>query len=96
MTREEFLAWVEQQPCGRFERIDGIVVAMAPERASHNRRKRAAQNALRRAAAEAGLASCEVFGDGIVSRETGGRRENHVLIGSHERRELRREALARG
>ncbi len=32
ITREEFLAWVEQQPSGRFERIDGIVVAMAPER----------------------------------------------------------------
>jgi hypothetical protein len=25
---------VEQQPSGRFERIDGIVVAMAPERAA--------------------------------------------------------------
>ena len=39
MTREEFQSWVEQQPAGRFERIDGIVVAMAPERASHNLRK---------------------------------------------------------
>ena len=34
MSREEFLAWVDQQPSGRFERIDGIVVAMAPELAS--------------------------------------------------------------
>ena len=41
MTRDEFLVWAEQQPSGRFERIDGIVVAMAPERASHNRCKRA-------------------------------------------------------
>ena len=66
MTREEFLAWVAQQPSGRFERIDGIVVAMAPERAAHNRRKGAARDALRRALSKAGLTSCEVFGDGMT------------------------------
>jgi Uma2 family endonuclease len=66
MTREEFLAWVEQQPSGRFERIDGVVVAMAPERASHNLRKRAACDALRRAVREAGLKSCQVFADGMT------------------------------
>jgi len=66
MTREEFLAWVEQQPSGRFERIDGIVVAMAPERASHNLRKGSARDALRRAIREAGLSACQVFGDGMT------------------------------
>jgi Uma2 family endonuclease len=66
MSREEFLAWVEQQPPGRFERIDGVVVAMAPERISHNRRKGAARDALRRAVRDAGLASCEAFGDGVT------------------------------
>jgi Uma2 family endonuclease len=66
MTREEFMAWVDQQPSGRFERIDGIVVAMAPERASHNRRKGAARDALRRAVREAGLTSYEAFGDGMT------------------------------
>jgi Uma2 family endonuclease len=66
MTRDEFLAWAEQQPSGRFERIDGIVVAMAPERASHNLRKGAARDALRRAVREAGLTSCQVFGDGMT------------------------------
>jgi Uma2 family endonuclease len=66
LTREEFLSWVEQQPCGRFERIDGIVVAMAPERLSHIRRKGSAWNALRRAIAAAGLASCEAIGDGAT------------------------------
>jgi Uma2 family endonuclease len=66
MTRAEFLAWVEQQPSGRFERIDGVVVAMSPERASHNLRKGAARDALRRAAREAGLTSCQVFGDGMT------------------------------
>jgi Uma2 family endonuclease len=49
MTRKEFLAWTEQQPSGRFERIAGIVVAMAPERVSHNLRKGSARDALRRA-----------------------------------------------
>jgi Uma2 family endonuclease len=66
MSREDFLAWVEQQPSGRFERIDGIVVAMARERISHIRRKGAARDALRRAIREAGLASCEVLGDGVT------------------------------
>ncbi len=66
MTREEFLAWVEWQPSGRFERIDGIVVAMAPERVSHNRCKGAARDALRRAVREAGLTSCEAFADGVT------------------------------
>lgn len=68
MTREEFLAWVARQPSGRFERIDGIVVAMAPERIAHNRRKGAARDALRRAVREAALASCEVFADGVSVR----------------------------
>jgi Uma2 family endonuclease len=66
MTREDFLAWTDLQPTGRFERIDGIVVAMAPERASHNRRKRAARDALERAVSKAGLTSCEVFADGMT------------------------------
>ena len=68
MTREEFLAWVEQQPTGRFERIDGIVVAMAPERISHIRRKASARDGLRRAVRDAGLTCCEVFPDGVSVR----------------------------
>jgi Uma2 family endonuclease len=66
MTREEFLAWASQQPSGRFERIDGFVVAKAPERVAHNRRKRAARDALRRAVRAAGLTTCEAFADGIT------------------------------
>jgi Uma2 family endonuclease len=66
MTREEFVAWVEQQPSGRFERIDGLVVALAPERASHNLRKGAARDALRRAVSEAELTPCEVFSSGMT------------------------------
>ena len=33
MTVDEFLAWAMAQPEGRFELVDGRVVAMAPERA---------------------------------------------------------------
>ena len=66
MTREAFQAWVDRQPSGRFERIDGIVVAMAPERAAHNRRKRAAYDALRRAILRAGLTTCEAFAGGMT------------------------------
>jgi Uma2 family endonuclease len=65
MTREEYRAWAERQPSGRFERIAGVVVGMAPERAAHNRCKGAAKEALRRAVQQAKL-SCEAFGDGMT------------------------------
>ncbi len=32
LMAEEFLAWMEQPPSGRFERIHFILVAAAPER----------------------------------------------------------------
>ncbi len=64
-TREEFRRWAEMQPRGRFERVDGHIVAMAPERAAHNRLKTAAWLALRRAIADAGV-DCEAFIDGIT------------------------------
>ncbi len=65
MTRDEFRRWTDAQPRGRFERLDGHVVATAPERAAHNRLKAAAWLTLRRAIAEAGVA-CEAFIDGIT------------------------------
>ena len=34
-TADEFIAWALEQPTGRFELDNGVVVAMAPERASH-------------------------------------------------------------
>ena len=39
MSREEYRRWAEAQPRGRFERVAGEVVAMAPERVAHNRVK---------------------------------------------------------
>ncbi len=65
MTRVEYRAWVEQQPNGRFERIDGVVVAMAPERVEHNDRKMQTWLALRRAVRDAGV-PCHVNGDGMT------------------------------
>jgi Uma2 family endonuclease len=35
MNVEEFLAWAETQPKGRYELVDGVVVAMSPERVRH-------------------------------------------------------------
>ena len=65
ISREDYLAWAEQQPAGRFERIDGVVVAMAPERVGHNICKFAAHRALRDAARQASL-PCQVLGDRVV------------------------------
>ena len=65
MTRPEYRAWAERQPAGRFERIDGVVVAMAPERVEHNDRKMLTWLALRRAVREAGM-PCHVVGDGMT------------------------------
>lgn len=64
MSRQEFLAWVDQQP-ERYELVAGHVVHMARERAIHNDVKYLAWTALRRAIAEAGV-PCHVKGDGIA------------------------------
>jgi Uma2 family endonuclease len=65
MSREEYRRWAEAQPSGRFERIEGLVVAMAPERLSHATRKALVWLALRQAVQAAGL-PCEVYPDGVT------------------------------
>ena len=65
MSREEYRRWAEQQPSGRFERVEGVVVAMAPERASHADRKALVWLALRQAVATSGL-PCHVYPDGMT------------------------------
>src|SRR4051794_9397748 len=65
MSREEYRHWVMTQPSGRFERVDGVVVAMAPERLSHADRKALVWLALRRAVMEARL-PCHVYPDGVI------------------------------
>jgi Uma2 family endonuclease len=64
-TREEFLAWYEAQPRGRYERLDGRIIAMAPERVAHVRLKSAVWLALRRSIADAHV-PCEALTDGIA------------------------------
>jgi Uma2 family endonuclease len=65
MSREEYRAWANQQNRGRFERVSGVVVAMAPERANHNLAKGNVRDALHQAVRKARL-PCQVFADGMT------------------------------
>jgi Uma2 family endonuclease len=65
MTVPEFLAWASAQPRGSYELVRGEVVAMAPERALHNRVKAAVFRALEDAVRRAGL-PCIVYTDGMT------------------------------
>jgi Uma2 family endonuclease len=65
MSIEDFLSWVSGQDDGRFELIDGFVIAMAPERAEHMRGKQDAYIALRSAIAQSRV-PCEAFADGLA------------------------------
>jgi Uma2 family endonuclease len=64
LSREEFRRWTETQK-GRFERIEGVPVAMSPERAEHVRLKNRVWSALDKAVRDAAL-PCEALGDGIT------------------------------
>ena len=65
MSREEYRRWAETQPRGRFERVGGEVVAMAPERLAHLRVKARVWQALDRAIRASG-APCEALPDGAT------------------------------
>ena len=75
MTSEEFLKWADTQAEGRFELVDGRIVAMAPEQLAHTRTKSALWLALRTAIREVGL-PCAAFADGPA-----------IVTGSHQTRE---------
>jgi Uma2 family endonuclease len=64
MTRAAFYSWSRHQ-AGRFERIDGRPVAMAPERRAHVRMKQTLWAALRDGLRAAG-SPCEAFVDGLT------------------------------
>ena len=66
MTVDEFLAWAEGRP-GRYELIDGEVVAMSPERTRHAEVKFAVQTALAQSIRAAGV-PCRVLPDGMTVR----------------------------
>ena len=63
-SREEYLLWCAAQPKGRFERVEGRIVAMAPERAVHVRVKGNVFLALRHAVAASGV-DCQAWIDGL-------------------------------
>jgi Uma2 family endonuclease len=65
MSRREFLEWAEAQPSGRYERVEGEIIAMAPERWIHARLKGQVWQALKRAIKEAGV-QCEAAPDGMT------------------------------
>jgi Uma2 family endonuclease len=69
-TREEYRLWCASQPRGRFERVDGRIVAMSPERIMHAQVKAAVWLALRNAVLAAASARCQVLPDGVTV-ETG-------------------------
>lgn len=80
MKVPEFLKWTEAQTRGRFELVNGEVVAMAPERARHNLAKGAAYRALGDAVASASL-PCTVFSDGMtVTIDENNSREPDVAV----------------
>ena len=64
-SREAFRRWCDSQPNGRYERVDGRIVAMAPERGGHLRVKGAVYRALHRAVTLAGV-SCQALPDGAT------------------------------
>jgi Uma2 family endonuclease len=65
LSRTEFRAWADAQPSGRFERHDGIVIAMAPERAAHARLKAQVWRLLHESIVAANL-GCEALPDGMT------------------------------
>jgi Uma2 family endonuclease len=91
MSRDEYRNWAEAQTSGRFERVDGAVVAMAPERAGHNDTKMLVWLALRQAVAAAGL-PCHVYGDGMTVEIEDSDFEPDVVL--HCGESLTRDAIA--
>lgn len=63
-TVEDYLDWAMEQE-GRFELVDGVVVAMSPERISHALTKVAAWETLRNALRDKGL-KCIAIPDGAT------------------------------
>lgn len=65
MSISEFLAWWRDTPGDqRYELVDGVVIAMAPERLGHVRAKARTANVVAAAIAQKGL-SCEAVPDGV-------------------------------
>jgi Uma2 family endonuclease len=83
-SREEFRLWYEAQPRGRYERMDGRIVAMAPERVAHVRIKAAVWKALDHAIGAAAR-SCEALADGVAVETGDSDYEPDALVNCGER-----------
>jgi Uma2 family endonuclease len=66
MSVDDYLAWSAAER-GRHELVDGVPVAMSPERLRHNMAKGATYTGLRTAVEKAGV-PCLVFTDGVGVR----------------------------
>jgi Uma2 family endonuclease len=66
VTVDEFLAWAEEHP-GRYDLLEGVIYAMAPEGAGHAEIKFAVQSALAAGIRERRLA-CHMLPDGMAVR----------------------------
>ncbi|MFM2041689.1 MAG: hypothetical protein RLY86_265 [Pseudomonadota bacterium] len=67
LNRQQFFAWVEQQPDGkRYELDHGEPIAMAPERARHNVMKALIWQAFDRELRRRGAKGCQAFTDGMT------------------------------
>ena len=75
LTVDEFLPWALAQERGRYELVDGEIVAMTPERARHVLVKTALARTLQDGVKAAGLL-CTAYGDGLT-----------VVIDQHHSRE---------
>ncbi len=83
-SREEFRRWYERQERGRYERVDGRIVAMAPERGAHLEVKGAVYRALYRAVVAAGV-RCQALPDGATVEAGDSDYEPDALVNCGER-----------
>lgn len=74
-TATEFIEWASRQERGRYELAHGEIIAMAPERAGHNRTKYRVMRMLDDAIRRAGV-GCTAYTDGMT-----------VVIDDHTARE---------
>lgn len=65
MGRDEYRRWAEAQPRGRWERVDGEVIAMNAQTVGHAWIKVLVWQALDRAIRAAGV-PCQALGDGVT------------------------------
>ena len=64
-TRDAFRRWYAVQTSGRYERVNGHIIAMSPERIGHVRAKNRVVRALERAIRDSGV-PCEAMADGVT------------------------------